>query len=85
MSVEGKDVKTISGKIYGGERKRTIDKVSKIIAWHLNLRLTLLQDKSSGNLSFRKQGRNSKWKTHESKSTDDEHRGGITHISDQVS
>jgi len=51
VSVEGKGVaKTVSGKVQVDERKRTIDEVSKTEGWGRNWRLTLLQDKSMGNL-----------------------------------
>ena len=42
--------KTVSGKVQGDERKRTIDEVSKTIRWRQNWGLTLLQDKFRRNL-----------------------------------
>jgi len=51
VSVEGKGpAKTGSGEVQGDERKRTIDEVSKTKGRRRNWGLTLLQDKSRGNL-----------------------------------
>ena len=49
MGVEGKGMaKTVSGKVQGDERKRTIDDVSKTKRRCRNWRRTPLQDKSRG-------------------------------------
>ena len=49
VSVEGKGMaKTVSGKVQGDERKRTIDEVSKTKGRCRNWRRILLQDRSRG-------------------------------------
>jgi len=49
VSVEGKGTaKTVSGKVQGDERKRTIDEVSKTKGRCRNWRRTPLQDRSRG-------------------------------------
>ena len=51
VSVEGKGrATTLSGEVQGDERKRTTDEVSKTKGRRRNWGLTLLQDKSRGNL-----------------------------------
>ena len=50
VSVKEKAPRKVSGKVQGGERKRTTDEVSKTKRRCRNWRRTLLQDKSRGNL-----------------------------------
>ncbi len=51
VSVDGKGMaKTVSGEVQGDERKRTTDEVSKTKRRCRNWGLSLLQDKSRGNL-----------------------------------
>ena len=51
VSVDGKGTaETVSGEVQGDERKRTTDEVSKTKGRRRNWGLTLLQDKSRGNL-----------------------------------